>query len=331
MDDIEVEQITKRFGGFTAVDNISFTVGHGEIFGLLGPNGAGKSTLIRMLTTLLAPTSGVARVGGFDVVRSANEVRKTIGVIPQAMTSDLELSAEENMVIYARLYGVSRERRNKTIRDLLEAVQLAEWADKPVRTFSGGMRRRLEIARGLVHEPKIFFLDEPTTGLDPVSRVAVWDMLVHLKSERDLTILITTHYMDEADKLCNRVAIVDHGKLVALDAPMKLKASIPGNNVLEVSFSNVPEGWTETLRHLTDVESVTAHDGVFRIASNNGPQTTVSLFEAAGRAHVSVASLSVQSTTLDDVFVHYTGRQLRDAAQQGAHYDISFMYQQNRS
>jgi ABC-2 type transport system ATP-binding protein len=325
---IEVEKITKRFGSFTAVDEISFTVDHGEIFGLLGPNGAGKSTLIRMLTTLLAATSGTARVGGFDVIRSANDVRKTIGVIPQAMTSDLELSAEENMIIYARLYGVPREQRDRTIHDLLEAVQLGEWADKPERTFSGGMRRRLEIARGLVHQPKIFFLDEPTTGLDPVSRAAVWDMLGRLKKERDLTILITTHYMDEADKLCNRVAIVDHGKLVALDAPMTLKASIPGNNVLEVSFSELPEGWAETLRGLPEVQSVSSHDHVFRIASNNGPLTTVGLFEAARRVHVSVASLSVQSTTLDDVFVHYTGRQLRDAAQQAARYDISFMYQQ---
>jgi ABC-2 type transport system ATP-binding protein len=327
MNDIEVEKITKRFGSFTAVDEISFTVAHGEIFGLLGPNGAGKSTLIRMLTTLLTPSSGTARVGGYDVSRSANDVRKAIGVIPQAMTSDLELSAEENMTIYARLYDVPRERRSRIVRELLEAVQLSEWADKPVRTFSGGMRRRLEIARGLVHEPKIFFLDEPTTGLDPVSRVAVWEMLGHLKKQRDLTILITTHYMDEADKLCNRVAIVDHGKLVALDSPMKLKASIPGNNVLEVSFSDVPEGWTETLKSLPEVESVTAHDHVFRIASNNGPVTTVSLFEAARRVPVDVASLSVQSTTLDDVFVHYTGRQLRDTAQQGAAYDVSFMYQ----
>ncbi|HEX5481086.1 MAG TPA: ATP-binding cassette domain-containing protein, partial [Terriglobia bacterium] len=301
MNDIEVEALTKRFGDFTAVNEVSFAVGHGEIFGLLGPNGAGKSTLIRMLTTLLTPTSGSARVNGFDVVRSANEVRKTIGVIPQAMTSDLDLSAEENMVIFARLYGVPRDRRKRVIRDLLKAVQLQEWADKPVRTFSGGMRRRLEIARGLVHEPKIFFLDEPTTGLDPVSRVAVWEMLNVLKQERDLTILITTHYMDEADKLCNRIAIVDHGKLVALDSPMKLKASIPGNNILEVSFSEIPAGWAETMKELPEVQSVAAADHVFRIATNNGPLTTVKLFEAAGRAGITVASLSVQSTTLDDV------------------------------
>ncbi len=326
MDDIEVEKITKRFGDFTAVDEISFTVGHGETFGLLGPNGAGKSTLIRMLTTLTPPTAGSARVLGHDVVREAGAVRKSIGVIPQVMTSDLDLTAEENMTIFARLYGVPKDRRKHVIRELLAAVQLADWLDKPVRTFSGGMRRRLEIARGLVHEPKIFFLDEPTTGLDPVSRVAVWEMIEQLKRERDLTVLITTHYLEEADKLCNRVAIVDHGKLVALDSPLKLKATIPGNNVLEVSFSRVPDGWSETLRALPEVSQVTATDHVFRIASNNGPRTTVELFEAARRADISVASLSVQSTTLDDVFVHYTGRQLRDAPQENLHYDMSFMY-----
>jgi ABC-2 type transport system ATP-binding protein len=192
--------------------------------------------------------------------------------------------------------------------------------------FSGGMRRRLEIARGLVHEPKIFFLDEPTTGLDPVSRVAVWDMLSRLKRERDLTILVTTHYMDEADKLCDRIAIVDHGKLVALDSPLKLKASIPGKNVLEVSFSEVPEGWLEIVKGLADVADVKAVDHVFRISSNNGPRTTVELMEAARKADVSVTSLSVQSTTLDDVFVHYTGHQLRDALQSAASYSSAFMY-----
>src|SRR5690606_16656485 len=174
--DVEVESLTKRFGDFCAVDGLSFGVEHAEVFGLLGPNGAGKSTLIRMLTTLVPPTSGTARVNGLDIVEPANEVRKAIGVIPQAMTPDLDLTAEENMSIFAKLYGLPRQRRRDVIRDLLAAVDLAQWADKPVKNFSGGMRRRLEIARGLVHEPKIFFLDEPTTGLDPVSRVAVWEM-----------------------------------------------------------------------------------------------------------------------------------------------------------
>src|ERR1700744_288952 len=272
MFDIEVQQLTKRFGDFTAVAGLSFNVEHGEVFGLLGPNGAGKSTLIRMLTTLLPPTSGTARINGFDIVRQANDVRQCIGVIPQAMTSDQDLSARENMTIFAKLYGIPREKRERIIKSLLKDVDLEQWAEKPVKMFSGGMRRRLEIARGLVHEPKIFFLDEPTTGLDPVSRTAVWEMLARLKRERDLTIIVTTHYMDEADKLCDRIAIVDHGNLVALDSPLKLKASVPGKNILEVSFQNTPPQWAETMKALPDVAEVKADDNIFRISSDNGPQ-----------------------------------------------------------
>ncbi len=321
MFDVEVQNLTKRFGDFCAVDGLNFNVEHGEVFGLLGPNGAGKSTLLRMLTTLITPTSGAARIKGFDVVRSANDVRKSIGVIPQTMTSDLDLSAEENMIIYAKLYGMPREKRRRAIDDLLAAVDLTQWADKPLKMFSGGMRRRLEIARGLVHEPKIFFLDEPTTGLDPTSRIAVWEMLSRLKRERDLTIMVTTHYMDEADKLCDRIAIVDHGKLVALDSPLRLKASVPGKNVLEVSFSQVPPNWSTALRALPEVAEVKEEENIFRISSNNGPLTTVELLDAARKAGTAVTSLSVQSTTLDDVFAHYTGRQLRDALQTPAPYD----------
>jgi ABC-2 type transport system ATP-binding protein len=324
---VEVDNISKYFGTFCAVDTLNFTVEDGEIFGLLGPNGAGKSTLIRMLTTLLPPTSGTARINGYDVVRSPDVVRKLIGVIPQALTSDLDLSAAENLGIFAKLYGVPRERRARIIKEMLDAVELLPWADKPVKNLSGGMRRRLEIARGLVHEPQIFFLDEPTTGLDPVSRVAVWQMLVKLKQEHDLTILMTTHYMDEADKLCDRVAIVDHGKLVALDSPMKLRASIPGNNILEVSFSRVPAGWLETLKSLPEVQDVKAEDHVYRLGSNNGPRTTVELMEAVRRAGIEITSLSVQSTTLDDVFVHYTGRQLRDELQEALGFDPRMFYE----
>jgi ABC-2 type transport system ATP-binding protein len=238
-DAIEVRDIVKRFGDFTAVDHISFTVKAGEIVGLLGPNGAGKSTLIRMMVTLLPPTSGTVLINGFDVIRQSDDVRRSIGVIPQSMTSDLELSVEENLLIFAKLYGVPRDKRTRLMRELLEAVELTQWADKPVKNLSGGMRRRVEIARGLVHEPRVFFLDEPTTGLDPVSRTAVWTMLQRIKSQRDLTVLITTHYMDEADKLCDRIAIVDHGKLVALDTPRALKASIPGRDAEHVSLDDV--------------------------------------------------------------------------------------------
>ena len=260
---IEVHNIVKKFGDFTAVSGISFNVKDGEIFGLLGPNGAGKSTLIRMMVTLLPPTSVTAVINGFDVVKKSDDVRRSIGVIPQAMTSDLELTVYENLLIFAKLYGVEREKRNTLIAELLNAVELTQWADKPVKNLSGGMRRRVEIARGLVHEPRVFFLDEPTTGLDPVSRTAVWEMLRKIKAQRDLTVLITTHYMDEADKLCDRIAIVDHGKLVALDSPDALKASIPGREPGTVS--------------------------------------------------------------LDDVFVHYTGRDLRDALQEASAADSPFM------
>ena len=322
---IDVRNIVKQFGKFVAVNGISFTVEAGEIFGLLGPNGAGKSTLIRMLTTLLPPTSGTALVNGFDVLKQSDDVRRAIGVIPQAMTSDLELSVEENLVIYAKLYSVPREKRILLMKELLAAVELTEWKDKQVKNLSGGMRRRVEIARGLMHEPRIFFLDEPTTGLDPVSRVAVWEMLKRIKAQRDLTILITTHYMDEADKLCDRIAIVDHGELKALDSPLKLKASIPGKNVLEASFGSPPADWERTLVALPGVEGVTGKDNVYRINSTNGPATTLALMEAAERAGAQVQSLGVQSTSLDDVFVHYTGRALRDALQEPSAQDSPFM------
>src|SRR5256714_1035629 len=313
MNAIDVRSIVKKFGDFTAVDGISFAVEEGEIFGLLGPNGAGKSTLIRMLVTLLPPTAGTALVGGFDIIKQPDDVRRAIGVIPQAMTSDLELSVEENLLIYAKLYSVPREKRMRLIHELLDAVELLQWKDKQVKHLSGGMRRRVEIARGLVHEPRVFFLDEPTTGLDPVSRTAVWEMLQRIKQQRDLTVLITTHYMDEADKLCDRIAIVDHGELKALDSPLKLKASIPGKNVIEVSFAEPPPGWRNTLERLPGVESVTEEENVFRLASANGPATTTALMDTAAPMHLPVRSLSIQSTTLDDVFVHYAGRALPDA------------------
>ena len=313
---IEVEHIVKKYGDFTAVDDVSFSVKEGEIFGLLGPNGAGKSTLIRMMTTLIPITSGKARIAGHDVAKEPNAARRMIGVIPQALTSDLDLTVEENMNIYAKLYDVPAKERKKSIDELLELVDLTKWRDAQTKTLSGGMRRRLEIARGLVHHPRIFFLDEPTTGLDPVSRVAVWEMLGNIKEHRQLTILITTHYMDEADRLCDRIAIVDHGKLVALDAPMTLKASVPGSTVIEVQFDNPPAELEQKLQKLDDVTSV-QHEGagMFRVLTSDGSRTTTELVEMAVHSGVRVKTLTVQNTTLDDVFVHYTGRQLRDELQ----------------
>src|SRR6202161_1446962 len=242
---IVVDNIVKRYGDVEAVAGITFQVAEGEIFGLLGPNGAGKSTLIRMMTTLLPVTSGKAIIAGHDVSREPDAVRRAIGVIPQALTSDIDLTVEENLSIYAKLYEVPKAERVRSIEELLVAVDLLKWRNAQTKTLSGGMRRRLEIARGLVHNPRIFFLDEPTTGLDPVSRIAVWEMLDNLRKTRNLTMLITTHYMEEADKLCDRIAIVDHGNLVALGTPIQLKQGVPGSNVVEVHFDRETAEWKE--------------------------------------------------------------------------------------
>jgi ABC-2 type transport system ATP-binding protein len=310
---IAVENIVKRYGDFEAVKGITFRVAEGEIFGLLGPNGAGKSTLIRMMTTLIPVTAGQALVGGHDVTKDPDDVRRMIGVIPQALTSDPDLTVEENLVIYAKLYSVPRVQREKNIANVLEAVDLTKWRGAQTKTLSGGMRRRLEIARGLVHDPRIFFLDEPTTGLDPVSRIAVWEMLNNLKASRNLTILLTTHYMEEADKLCDRIAIVDHGNLVALGTPTELKNSVAGANVVEVRFDRESPEWKERLEKLEGVTSVQPESaGFYRVLSTSGSKTTLDLVQMAAELGVTLTSLSVQNTTLDDVFVHYTGRQLRD-------------------
>jgi len=310
---ISVDNIVKRYGDFEAVGGVTFHVDDGEIFGLLGPNGAGKSTLIRMMTTLIPISSGTATIAGYNVATDPDDVRRVIGVIPQALTSDLDLTVEENLSIYAKLYEVPKERRKHNIEDLLRSVDLLKWRGAQTKTLSGGMRRRLEIARGLIHDPQIFFLDEPTTGLDPVSRVAVWEMLNQLRETRKLTMLITTHYMDEADRLCDRIAIVDHGKLVALDTPMALKASVPGSNVVEVQFEKESTEWPARLQQLAGVTSVESHSaGMYRILTTHGPLATTQLVELADKQQVAIKTLSVQNTTLDDVFVYYTGRQLRD-------------------
>lgn len=322
---IEVKNLTKRFGDLVAVNDISFDVMDREIFGLLGPNGAGKTTLIRMMTTLTPPTSGTALIAGHDITKDADGVRNSIGVIPQAFTSDPELTAEENMTIHAKLYGVPAEERERLIQDLLESVDLVKFRGALVRTFSGGMRRRLEIARGLIHSPKILFLDEPTTGLDPVSRSNVWEMIRALRKKAELTILLTTHYMDEADKLCERIAIVDHGKLVALDTPTKLKDSVPGTETVDAEFSGAPADWLVQLKGLAQSAGVNERDGVVHISSHDGPSTVAALMDLARARGVTVRKVSVESTTLDDVFLHFTGSELRDAAHGGG-YDISHLY-----
>ena len=310
---IEVSHIVKRYGDFEAVKDVNFSVADGEIFGLLGPNGAGKSTLIRMMTTLIPLTSGRAIIAGHDVAKEPDAVRRLIGVIPQALTSDPDLTVEENLSIYAKLYSVPKAERIHNINEVLEAVDLLKWRGAQVKTLSGGMRRRVEIARGLVHNPRIFFLDEPTTGLDPVSRIAVWEMLSNLRATRNLTILITTHYMNEADKLCDRLAIVDHGTLVALGTPLELKHSVPGANVVEVHFDRETTEWQARLEAMEGVTSVQAESaGYYRVLTSSGSRTTMQLVELAASLGETLTSLSVQNTTLDDVFVYYTGRQLRD-------------------
>src|SRR6204780_4237005 len=268
---IAVDNIVKRYGDFEAVGGVTFEVADGEIFGLLGPNGAGKSTLIRMMTTLIPVTSGKAIIAGHDVAHEPDAVRRIIGVIPQALTSDIDLTVEENLSIYAKLYEVPKAERVRNIHDLLVAVDLLKWRNAQTKTLSGGMRRRLEIARGLVHNPRIFFLDEPTTGLDPVSRIAVWEMLNKLKATRNLTMLLTTHYMDEADKLCNRIAIVDHGTLVAMGTPAELKASVAGANVVEVHFDRDDDAWPDRLKKMEGVTSVQPEgSGFYRVITTSG-------------------------------------------------------------
>ena len=235
-----------------------------------------------------------------------------MGVIPQALTSDIDSTVEENLSIYAKLYNVPAETRKRNIDELLETVDLTKWRGARPRRYPEVCVAAWR-SRRLVHNPKIFFLDEPTTGLDPVSRVAVWEMLTTIKNRHGLTVLITTHYMDEADRLCDRIAIVDHGKLVALDSPLALKNSVPGSNVIEAQFTGAPPDWQQKLESLEDVKSVQSQaSDSYRIMSSNGSKTTTELVEMAVKSNVEIKSLSVQNTTLDDVFVHYTGRQLRD-------------------
>jgi ABC-2 type transport system ATP-binding protein len=310
---IDVKGVSKRFGALLAVDNVSFTVQTGEIFGLLGPNGAGKSTLIRMLTTLVPPTGGTAIVAGHDIIRDPNAVRTNIGVIPQNMTSDPELTCAENIGIHARLFGITGVQRRRRTEELLAAVGLSDRANAMAATLSGGMRRRLEIARGMVHNPQILFLDEPTTGLDPVSRISVWEMITHLRAQEGRTLFLTTHYMDEADRLCDRLAIVDKGRIVAMDTPVSLKSQVPGASRIEIQFEpDLPNGAAD-LERLPAVKSVRAlGSATYRVSSDRGPASAQELIQLAQSLKLELKALSVQSTTLDDVFLHYTGHGLTE-------------------
>ena len=239
---VAAENLTRKFGGLAAVDSIALQIIYGEIFGLLGPNGAGKSTTIKMLTTLLEQTSGSAKVAGFDIARESSEVRKQIGYVPQALSADGGLTARENMTLSAKLYAIPARERAPRIADTLKFIGLTEFADKIVKTFSGGMIRRLELAMAMLHRPKILFLDEPTIGLDPVAKRAVWEKLLDLKKDFGMTILITTHDMDEADLLCDRLAIMHHGRITAVGSPADLKASVGNGATLEDVFAQYSKG-----------------------------------------------------------------------------------------
>ncbi|MDA8168864.1 MAG: ATP-binding cassette domain-containing protein [Nitrospiraceae bacterium] len=308
---IEAENLTKKFGELTAVDNVNFKVDEGEFFGFLGPNGAGKTTLIRMLTTLLRPSGGRAVVAGWDVVKDQDEVRKSIGVVPQAMTSDLDLTGFENMDIYGRFYGMPRKERLDRIYHLLELVGLSQRAGELVAAYSGGMRRRLEVVKALVHKPKILFLDEPTQGLDPQSRRTVWDFLREFKKQGDLTIYLTTHYMEEAEALCSRVGIVDYGKIIVLDSPANLKARLPEQDTVVLEFRELSEGIMEAASGLELVHGVERENNTLYIKTGNGAHAIPPLLQRISSAGGIVVSVNIREKSLEDVFIHFTGRSIR--------------------
>lgn len=313
---VEVKNIIKKFPSVVAVNDVTFTVDEGEIFGLLGPNGAGKTTLIRILTCLMKPTGGEAKIKGYDVVRKPAVVRKNIGVVSQAMTSDLDLTAWENLDIYGKYFEMPKKQRHETMRYLLETVGLKDREHELVATYSGGMRRRLEIARGLIHKPYILFLDEPTLGLDPQSRRVIWDLLRKIRSETKLTIFITTHYMDEADTLCDRIAIIDYGKIVAMDSPANLKRSIGGFDIIEVSLSDFSAAVMDKLKSMKFIKDMSEREEGLRISVEDAAKAMPVLIEELKKVNVSILYLAIHQQSLEDVFIHYTGKTIREAEAQ---------------
>jgi ABC-2 type transport system ATP-binding protein len=308
---ILVEKLEKRFGDVEAVRGVDFEVHAGETFGFLGPNGAGKSTTINMLCTLLRPTGGRAEVAGFDVVRQRNDVRREIGLVFQEPTLDTYLSGAQNLRFHGQLYGVASDRLEPRMRQVLELVGLWDRRDKDVSTYSGGMKRRLEIARGLLHSPRVLFLDEPTVGLDPQTRASIWEYLDQLRHQEDLTIFLTTHYMDEAEH-CDRIAIMDAGQIVALDTPQALKAAIGTDRIrLEVDDEAAAAAAIKRQFGLEAVSSSGDSGGGGLVVNvPDGERFVPRLLADLG---VAVRSVSVTRPTLDDVFMAYTGRTIRDA------------------
>jgi ABC-2 type transport system ATP-binding protein len=310
---IRIQHMTKVFRErnrtVTAVDDVSFNVVAGEIFGLLGPNGAGKSTLIRILTTLLAPTSGTAFVGPYQVTRNDEEIRGIIGVCPQNSTLDVELTAYDNLSFYGKLLNVEERILHDRAMQLLEAADLTDRAHMPVRTFSGGMKRKLEIVRAFLHRPRILFLDEPTIGLDPDSRWEVWQQIERLNREKT-TIILTTHYMEEAEKLCQRIAFMDRGKLIALDTPENHKRALPAGDMIEIGVETVKDGLIPAILSTGLVKSAEAKDNRVIISALNGSRVLPALIAVFERFSMPMTSISIRSPTLEDVFIHLTGRKL---------------------
>jgi ABC-2 type transport system ATP-binding protein len=306
---IEVKNLTRNFGPLVAVNKLNFTVQPGEVFGLLGPNGAGKTTTLSMLCTILKPTSGTAIINGVDVTEHPSQVRRMIGIVFQDPSIDDRLTGRENLEMHANLYGVPSAEAKKRIDEVLDLVELQDKADFLMRTYSGGMRRRLEIARGLIHYPKVLFLDEPTIGLDPQTREHIWTYISALSKRESITMILTTHYMEEADKLCERVAIVDYGKIIALDTPKRLKEELEGD-MISVKAESVSE-LAQKLNQLNLVKDLNEAHGELKLVVKNGGAVMPRIVEVAASLGVHIESMSIHEPTLEDVFLHFTGREIR--------------------
>ncbi|PIU59975.1 ABC transporter ATP-binding protein [Candidatus Bathyarchaeota archaeon CG07_land_8_20_14_0_80_47_9] len=309
---IKAEGLTKVFNKhLTAVDHVDFSVKQGEIFGFLGPNGAGKTTTINMLITILKPTEGKASVLDFDIAKQDNEVRNVIGVVPQDYTADEDLTGLENVLLCADLYGIPRSIAKERATDLLKLVELTDFKDKKVQTFSGGMRRRLELACGLINRPKVLFLDEPTLGLDVQTRTATWNYIRKLKKEYGMTLFMTTHYLEEADALCDRVTIIDHGKIVVIGAPEELKHGL-GGDVITLGIRE-DDDVSELIRKVEHVKDAKRENGSYRIKAEYGEITAPFIIEALRKKGYTVTKLSLTEPTLNEVYLEYTGKSMRDA------------------
>jgi ABC-2 type transport system ATP-binding protein len=307
---IATDSLTKKFDDLVAVDNISFSVPTGELFGLLGPNGAGKTTTINMLSTLLNATSGYAEVAGFDVSKKRDDVRRSIGVVFQEMALDSQLTGKENLTFHAMMYGLGKSDRAAKIAEVLKLVELTDKADVLVRNYSGGMKRRLEIARGLIHRPQVLFLDEPTLGLDAQTRRHIWEYIKKLNEESDVTIVLTTHYMDEADFLCERVAIMDQGKFVAIDSPGKLK-DILGGDVVTLEFDKDPGMLEAPLAGLEWIKTRKQHNQTLNLTMEKGERRIPELINLAQENGVTVTCVNLRKPSLEDVYLYYTGKTMR--------------------